>query len=523
MLRFCKYLKVPARGIISLTERVTVDCQRLQPGVSSHIVAQFERQISRSLNRLTPRQLCICLNGLVRSGVSSRSVLLSIAGELNEALPKLGLRDMAMVVNAFAKMGLRNEIFLSQALPRILRKGKNHPSDVLSPLVLALDAYAKLNVVPFIELVDLVKQNMQSPEVVIKPIDAVAFLRAVARLGSGVNISNDQILMLVESIRSSEDLDLKVSGLCNLGKLKVSYTLCEVLYLDLKPRISELSLFRIIQFLFASNHITKNDDHRFTKVLVDSIAKRIVHEELHLCKDPESAAVLLLSGLTKSSEQIYIQKLDLLISHLQGFLKSPESIATLLNLKATINMPLSQEDRLLVSDILHRRTLIKINSHSFSLLLNALVKLEELELVFDLLALQDLTDRNFLFSISDQAIHTCLLALCCLADHNLPGILRDMCLEWIKKLIELTSRASAPFPEESFTQLRIARAILASKPSLQIMLDISFLHRERINPNFVSPFHREVLKSLEDIHTNRSTTINGTDPETGYEIDILLK
>jgi len=507
-------------GVVPLTERVTVDCRNLKAGDSPIF---FERQISRNLNRFSPRQLTVCLNGLVRSAAYSRPVVLSISSRLNETLAKLTLKDLATVVNAFARIGLKNEIFLSDAYTRVLRKSKDAE---LAPLVLLLDGYAKLDLLPSFELLEIIKKKIQHSDAVVKPIDAVTLLRAVARVDQA-----DRIRSIIPNILASisasagEDIDMKISGLVNLAKLNLLATeeeLIEKIIVDVHACSRERSFFRSIQFFFALAHLGASREIQLD--LVNEIVSRINGESgvWESCRDPESACVLLVSALTRSVESLPFGQIDFLASSVRRFLTKPESFAVFVNLKSSVNAALTAADRADIARLFTQSTKL-LEPQSFSLFLNALTKLEEFELVFELLSSQDYNSRSFLIGLTDQAVHTSVLALTFLADIllgleiSLPN-LRSLCIEWIEKLLELRS-SNQHWPKESVTQMRIVRAICLSNSELGIFSkSVPSCNLEFENPNHVSNFHREVLHALPD----QITLPNITDRRTGYEIDILL-
>ena len=515
-------------GIGSLAERVTIDCQKVKPGEP---VFRLEKQILRNLNTYTPRQLCICFNGLARSATYTRPALLSIVCELNKALPKLTLKDIAMVVNAFARIGLKNEIFLAEALPRIIRKARDQNN--IPALVLLLDGYAKLDLLPNSEFVDLVTEKFKTSADEIKPIDAVTVLRAVSRMGRDIKVANleDVFPLILESIKNCGNVELKLSGLSNLTRLtgKVSFDSShhlQCLIKSVEDSIHELSLFHLIQFLNAVTHSDRSN--LLVHEILDRIILKLEPQWSRSIKDPESASVLLISACTRCAEYIPLKKIQLILSTVGAFSTRPETWAVLLNLKATINIPLSDAER---SRIAEGATHWKLDGHAFSLLLASLVKLEELELVLLLLSSHDCNDRQFLFSLTDQASHTSLLALSCVLVNLLETECLDMqrlVLDWIEKLMHL-SHVQQTIARESLNQLQITRAILSSNNSLK-----SYMHHSIFYPlknystvndkKIVSVLHKEVLDTMNMIwiESGMQIIVNSTEQNTGYEIDILL-
>lgn len=515
-------------GIVSLAERVTIDCQKVKPGES---VFRLEKQILRNLNTYTPRQLCICFNGLVRSATFTRPALLSIVFELNKALSKLTLKDIAMVVNGFARIGLKNEIFLAEALPRIIRKAKDHNN--VSALVLLLDGYAKLDLLPNSELVDLVTEKLKTSTDEIKPIDAVTFLRAVSRIGRDMKAPNaeDVFPLILKSIENCENVELKLSGLSNLTRLtgKLSFDSSkhlECLTKSVGESIHDLSLFHLIQFFNAVTHWDRSN--LLVHKTIDRIISKLEPQWSRSIKDPESASVLLISACTRCAEYIPLKKIQLILSTVDAFSTRPETWAVSLNLKATINNSLTDAER---SRISVAATQWKLGGHAFSLLLASFVKLEELELVLRLLSSHDYNDREFLFSLTDQASHTSLLALGCVLLNLLETDCLDMqrlVLNWIEKLMHL-SHAKRTIARESLNQLQIIRAIFSSNETLKSYMHNSIFHPLKnystVNEKkIVSVLHKEVLDTMCMIssESGKPIIVNSTEQNTGYEIDILL-
>lgn len=504
-------------GLITLSERVVMDCQSLSrsPIVDQYRWTKLEKQILCNIDKFSPRQLALCLHSVGRSGFSSRKLVHSISSVVTSQLASLTLRDMALVVNAFAKLKIKNEVFLAAALPNILRKIRNTSNPNVGAMALILDGCLKLGLVGDGRIVDAVISATAKAE--IKPVDGVTLLRAIARMDARAiaGIDKDDLNRLVDSVVKAEEEDMVVSGLVAFGKISqidqalVGNIFCVEKVLErLLDNAGKLSNAKLVHALYAVSVLSPRMNPR--KLVEDLLLRG--DELLTATDSPESLAVILVSALNRLAERISLKDTIKLISEADRFMSKSTSVAALFNLLSTINMKPSEDQKQLLLQAIQEDT---INAHSAGLLISASAKLECFEELVSVLSASDLA--ILARTMTDQAVYTSLLAL--LKTRECFGSL-PIVSEWISALADTCRTRSLDISPEAVSQIRIINAVLSTYPFHGIQtIPLGTKVTDRAAA-VVSGLHREVLETVR--HLVSSVSVNTIDEKTGYEIDIHL-
>ena len=504
-------------GLITLSERVVMDCQSLSRSkmVDQYRWTKLEKQILCNIDKFSPRQLALCMHSVGRSGFSSRKLVHSVSSALTKQLASLTLRDMALVVNAFAKLRIKNEVFLAAALPNILRKIWKTSNPNVGAMALVLDGCLKLGLVGDGRIIEAVISATAKAE--IKPLDAVTLLRAIARMDAraiaGIHI---QVLnRLAEFVLAAEEEDMVVSGLVALGKISqidaglVGNIFCVKLLLERTlDNAGKLSNAKLVHALYSVAVLGPRTNPR---KLVEEVIVR-GDDFLKATDSPESLAVILVSALNRLAEKTPLNDTIKLMSVADRFLCESSSVAALFNLLSTINLPPSEDQKQLLMQAIQQDT---TNAHSAGLVICALAKLE---CVAELVSVLLQSDPKTLARImTDQAVYTSLLAL--LQTRESFGSL-PIVSEWISALAGACRTRSLDVSPEAVSQLRIINAIISTNPFHGIQtIPLRTKSSDRAAP-IVSGLHREVLETVR--HLAPSVSVNTIDETTGYEIDIHL-
>ena len=124
MLRSC--VRFGSVVVQSLPEQLVKEVQ------SSGWSRGVDSRLTKNLHRFSPRQCALILNGLSRhsqgadqhndSLAQTRRLVFLLSQKLMPEMSQLTLRDLALIIHGMWKLGLRNEIFISESLEAVERK-----------------------------------------------------------------------------------------------------------------------------------------------------------------------------------------------------------------------------------------------------------------------------------------------------------------------------------------------------------------------------------------------------------------
>ena len=515
-----------AHGLIALPERVVMDCQALSRigGSTTSSWPTVEKTIVRNMDRFSPHQLALCLSAVARGGYQSRKLVHSISLQLGKSQDELSLKDLALVVNAFSKMGIKNEVFLTCAIPAIIRKVKYNQHVFVSPAVLILDGYSKLGFLGDGTLVHVILDRISeliSEEGRVNPIDAVTVLRSLSRMDPASIPSMDAIITRLLGVVSSGDPVLAVSALSALGKLASIVQMSPGVTAEIRrleqiatSNLRTLTHFKLVQLMHALSVLHPTGDAVmgcFTEAV--RVRGSQIFESSH-----ESLVILLMAAVNRMVERIWTEDILTLMSVIPVDSLSPVGFAVFVNLRSTVNLQLDDSHRGLILNTLDK----PLDAHTVAVLINSLSKLDEFELVTELIGWIP-PSRELVNSMTPQAIQTCLLAVSMWLDVVRLGphspTVETAYRQWLAELVKANGiRGKSQASPESLTQLRIVDVLNGACVSGE-----SHSTTSPRPPSVVSPFHRQVIDAISSINTEPQTlTVNAVEPVSGYEIDILV-
>lgn len=286
-------------------------------------------------------------------------------------------------------------------------------------------------------------------------------------------------------------------------------------------RQETISTFKTVQFFNALTILLPSKSEWIIKEYDRVMASHAgTPEDTHKYR---SIIMMALSGATRAVEILDTKDMEELVSlawTLPGLVTDPQGISVILNCMTAANIRV-EKNRKEIEEICFSP---RVDSHSFSLLVNSFARLDKVDLILLLLHVQQDRMDELICGMTEQGKDVTILALSSVLD-ILSGVNQEVNVlrMWIESLLE-TSR-SAPLPEraESIAQRKQAYCILEfhgySISGREVTGSNIFGSRNPI----VSKFHSNVLDSLRTIlPLNRNLTVNLVEPKTGYEIDICL-
>lgn len=518
-------------GLTPLTERIVIDCQSLSRQVGPFTDAKWtkvEGQIFKNLSSFSGRQLVLTMSALARSDFRSRRLMLALSQQvMGEVQSTLTLRDYSVIVNALAKLGLRNEIFLVSAIPAILRKVRVSPAASVGSIALVLDGYTKLGFLGDGKLMTGCLEAIAARMDSVKPVDATTVLRAISRLSPLEQATVPPAIVV--ALMNLVEGEFVIPCLTAVAKLSVrSDTILDEtskLVRDvLGDGLDDVAAGRLIHAFNAISVLgTKDDQQRvFSHVISRLRAGKLWSE----CSNEVSAIVLCLSGMTRCAEALLLAETDELIQSILPRVSElgHVGVSVLVNLFSVINSPLP----LSVRDYLEHVDFSEFGGQAFVVLLNAFSKLDEIEFLVRLVA--DVPpSREVLKDITDQGAHMALLALVQFLDRfaGLPvggGEVVQSLVQWIDALAGVGTGVGCV---QSDSQLRIVSAIVSSSrflgsvlaPSTQRILRQAKVNKLEGEP-VISRFHQSVIEAVLGI--GEIVEVNALDAYTGYEMDLCI-
>ena len=514
------------KGLTPLAERLVVDLQTLSRSVrvSSELTMEWpklEKQITKSVSQLTARQLAICLGSIARAPiVAPRRLVFLLTEKLVALESELTLKDYAVILNALAKLGIRNEIFLVQSLHPVIRKIKNSSCINLPAVVLVLDAYSRLGNYGDGTVLETAMAVLRDQKDELSGIDIVSILRAVSRLPNDI-FSPEIVEAFLQKLTEIDDVNHSVSGLVALSKLQHAPSgSTNSVVKKVVNEFDSLSLPRKIQACSAISVLSPREAVSVIEKVIELIGNdpEILDKE---CANPHSAAILLLSAITKIHEQLRFVDIERVISLLQSVIPDddPSGLSAIINLHSCVNLALNEGVRNRLTEIIDRGLLS--DPQTVAVLVNALAKLEELELLASLFHLfpDQENVRTLVRGMSEQGQLMTLLGIVQLVDIcRIPNS-----VWWMEELVNClaVSRAS---PVESITQLRIIQSVVRTNPKFANLRGV--FERIKVPPiqhgeSKISKLQQQVVDAVTQLNVNRPR-VNAVDPVTGYEIDILV-
>ena len=512
------------KGLTPVSERIVIDLQTLSRAVSGTIspsIDRLEKQVTRSLSEFSPRQLSVSLNSIARGRLFEKSqrrrIVLMMCEQLAAKSSQLTLKDFALILNALSKLGIRNEMFLTNSINTIVRKltGMAASGNVnTSAASLILDAYSRLGFYGDGKVIEACIITLRENTDKATGIDSLIAIRALARLPEGTirQIANldDLIVSLLVLIEDPAHL---ISAFVGLSKLTpnvpalVSNTCVRSLLTQTAGQLGSAEFFRMVQFL---NAVAILDPVLAVNVANDTLLPRLTEPQwTEQCDDPSSVAILLISAVTRIHERLQTNVLTSIIASMESVPLDPTGVGMLVNLCACINLEL---DTGLMDRLSGALPSIAQSPQSVSLVINALAKLDCIELLVQLLgSIGDI--RSTVRGMTEQGQLVSLLAIAQSADRQSCGLLNL----WISVLsTEVAHRSKC---RESLSQLRLISVLLGNKdllPKNSVM--------ESRDASVVSGFHKDVLQSLTQVldEPGPKLIINHIEPTTGYEIDIFI-
>jgi hypothetical protein len=469
-------------------------------------------QLRKLIPDFTPRQLAVSLNSIARGQLFDKSnrryFVHAICERLSQSCSSLTLKDYALVLNALGKLGIKNEVFLTNAIGVIGRKisGMKISRNInIAPVSLILDAYTRLGFYGDGQVIDSCVGVVREHPDKVGSIDAITILRAISRLPQSM-VPRDLVPDLISKLSS---VDHVIHGLSSLSRMDCTWDELLVGSMVSRIEVSGLSVFQSIQFLNALSVLSP----RNAKEVVSHVCGRL--DELGDTSDPAGAVVLVISALTRLNENISKDFLVGIISKLADlpFLDS-NGICLVVNLSSSVNLPLTVDLRKRVKD-----AMISGDSQSMSVLIHSLSKLEEVELLIELLHLP--TDvKTLCRGMTDQGRSMALLSVSWLLDvmHACKMPVSHHVARWRDELVPLVIPGNC---RESQSQYQLIQTIGKSNGWSQMDgLRKADLPR---SPSVISSFHRDVLACLQNVVGSEQCSTNFIDSHTGYEIDIRLR
>ena len=514
------------KGLTPLTERLVCDLQTLsRSAVGTPKLAQewplLEKQISKCLSQFTARQVSISLGAIARAPIVPPRRLAFLLTEKLTALEKdLKLKDYAVVLNALARMGIKNELFLLQSLGPVVRKIRNSPTANIPAIVLVIDAYSRLGSFGDGQVFDAGIAVLGERQQELSGLDIVTLLRALARIPD-IFVPRNFLLNLTGLLPKVEDVNLCVSGLVALSKHPrvdpESYRrLVDRVFLDL----DSLTVHKKMQ---ACSGLSVLEPAKAVKPLMQLVEFVIENPEQFKveCTNPQSGAIVLLAAVTRVHEKLNFEIVENFLRFSQTLIDSENvaGLSAVVNLYSCVNLGLTDELRDRISVALNEGKIR--NPQTVSVLVNALAKLEEIELVMELIQSFGNRDevRQVCRGMTEQGQLMTFLGTLQLVDiSKFPG-----CEWWIESLVSCLA-VSSTSPSESLSQLRIISSLANTGPRL---VEFRPKFKELRIPSLgkgearVSNFHKQVLESVSLV-SERKSRVNFIDPSTGYEIDVLL-
>ena len=526
---------VRGKGLTTLTERLVLDCQRLSRTATGNFPvnewSNLERQIRKFIRQFTSRQMSLCLSSIARipfpiSG-DRRRLVLQLTENLNTT--ELTLKDFAAVLNSFAKMNIKNEIFLTNSIPFIIRKLRaSSPSISVPAVVLILDSYSRLGFFGDGQVVDETLRILNTHKESLSHLDAVSVIRAISRLPTDI-IDRNKGLEFVDHLLSSltdASRDLKLSVIVSVSKFRMSLSPCLSLLIEdiLAAGIEELRFYQLVNACNAFSLISPSHAVTVSSVIHSKLSSsgNMWREE---CSNVASSMVLLLSAMTRLNEQLPLTEILSVIDSVSQTDLGVAGLCVLVNLHATINLQFDGGIRALVEEAISNGK-IEYSCHTFSVFVNSLAKLDEIELLLFLFDSVSGQTQRMVREMTEQGHLMTLLGASYLIDsvgHRLNTDNMKNLMTWYRVLYDRVPVSTA---SEGISQLGIISAIAKTNPLIRKSgcREITFPDRKERDSK-VSSFQQQVVDSVRlltggpayDLH------VNAVEPVTGYEMDISFQ
>jgi hypothetical protein len=434
--------------------------------------------------------------------------------QLTAKSSQLTLKDFALIFNALSKLGIKNEMFLTNAINIIVRKlkGMAKSGNVnTSAASLILDAYSRLGFYGDGTVIDACITALRDNTGKATGIDSLIAIRALARLSQDtvkfIPQLEDLLVSLLVRIEEHNHIITAVVGLSKISTVIpaiIANTCVKSILTRIAGELESAPFFRLVQFLNATSIL---DSSLAVKIVNDVLIRRLTDSNwTEQCEDASSVAVLLISAITRINERLRPNVLTSIVRWLESRHLDPTGMSMLVNLCSCINLELS---RSLADQVMETIPSIVGSSQSVSLMINALAKLDSIELLIELLGSVSDT-RTTVRGMTEQGQLVSLLAIAQLGDRKSFPLLD----QWISVLVQHIAPSSKC--RESLSQLRLISVLLKRTdllPKIHVM--------DSTSVSIVSGIHTEVLESLTGI-LDHNMVINNIDPTTGYEIDIFI-
>ena len=458
----------------------------------------LESRITKNIHRFSPRQCALILNGFSRAiQPPSRRTLHLLSQKLVAEMAHLTLRDMALVMHAISKFGIRHEIFVAASLgsvERKLQKTNVHTNKTVSATALICRSIVKLNLIGDGLLLRNVKNEYLSKwleQGIVNEIDAVTLIPLVDE-----REQRNALLSLIESPT------VKVSAAFILSKKGVSVP--STWWSEIDENWSTLTLVKKVHAFYALSIATL--DHK-TIPLARAWFNDIINQSQDISlSENKQVFFLLISAITRLVEILPEPRMVDFVTQSASF-DTVKELAIVLNCLAGIRIELSSDLRAKIFEILDRRG--EIDSHSFSIMVSSLARLGEFELVRKILDWCYTDREKFGHQMTDQGCDLSSLAIASVWDLD-----RDdqVLLDWLNVLLSRNPKAEESSSPESASQKRIVSSIIGSQMAASISPPTS--------PIIVSSFHSQVANTVEQLVSK--INLNSIDATTGYEMDILI-
>lgn len=511
------------KGLTPISERIVVDLQALSrpaSGITIPNIDRLERQVTRYLCEFSSRQLSVSLNAIARGQLFEaphrRRIVHMMCEQLTAKSSQLTLKDFALIFNALSKLGIKNEMFLTNSINIIVRKlrGMANSGNVnTSAASLLLDAYSRLGFYGDGTVIDACITALRDNTGKATSIDSLIAIQALARLPEITLKTIPQLDVFLESllVRIDEHSHM-IPAVVGISKISTvlpaigANTCVKILLTRIAGELKSATFFRLVQFLNATSIL---ESSLAVKIVNDVLMRRLTDSKwTEQCDDASSVAVLVISAITKINERLRPNVLTTIVNSLESGQLDPTGMSMLVNLCSCMNLELSMSLSYQVMETIPK--IIK-SSQSVSLMINALAKLDSIELLIELLgSVSDI--RTTVRGMTEQGQLVSLLAIAQLADRHSILLLN----QWISVLIQQISLKSSKC-RESLSQLRLISVLLKRTDLLQ---KYDFMDSRSLS--IVSGFHTEVLESLTPILGYHNLVVNHIDVTTGYEIDIFI-
>ena len=510
MFRSCH--RVAPILIDSLPEQLVKEVQS-----SPRFTQTLESRLIKNLPRFSPRHCALILNGLTRttsSEIPTRRLVHLVSQKLMSSMRDLTLRDLALVIHGMSKLGLRNEIFISESLEAVQRKLRTtpqHSNKTVSAAALICRSIVKLNLAGDGSLLNEVK-TLYLPrwfdEGIVNEIDAITLFPI---------FEDVEILQKFASI--IESVELRSSAVFSCAKRGITEIVPNEWWAGIDAQFPTLPLAKQVQALYGLSVLNS----RYDKQVISRWFLILQPHLLTNFSNNKQLVFLTITAITRLAEILpqyeMVSFMENVVNCLDDSVNAKE-ISIILNCMAGIRLEVPGSFRHRIDSRLTdpRGQLNHLDSHSFPIIVSSLIQLGENELCGKILHVFFASRDRLVRGLTNQGTDLLLMSIASLWDLNRSDTTLH---DWIELLLrsKISNENSSESCAESSSQIRIVQSILGiclqgtSTPAAQ-------------SPNIVSVFHSQVAETMRSLGKvpgeTKKIELNAVDNFTGYEIDIRI-